>query len=115
MILNCRDLTSPEDGRAKGNPASFGVTILFCITIILSGCVSVPVAAPQYPAVHVLPVQPGDQGYYLDTDNYNLCIWEGVPMTLFADTPRGHYLSLASFIEASEILHDKANPLPAIK
>jgi hypothetical protein len=81
-------------------------------TFFLSGCVTPPHSSAAYPAIHILPVLAGDKGYHLDDDNYQLAVFEGVPENLFVTDTRGHYLSREAFIEASEILDQKANPMP---
>lgn len=81
--------------------------------LLLCSCATPIRTQADYPAIQVLPVLPGEAGYHLDSDNYQLALYEGIPASLFVADARGHYLSRAAFIEASEIRAAKRNPLPA--
>lgn len=89
------------------------VVCLAGIIELLCGCASLPQAHSDYAAIHALPVQKGDVGFYFAAEDRDYMVKEGVPISLFASTPRGWYLTRLQEIEAANDIHDAENHVPA--
>lgn len=105
-----------EDGSfrrlTKACAAVWGLALVGVVILItLCSCASLPQAHSDYPIIHALPFQKGDVGFYFLAEDRDYMVKEGVPLSLFASTPRGWYLTRLQEIEAANIIHTTENPI----